>query len=345
MRTTSRQIVCAVSLLVLLLSVNVQGATGDDQLILDLEAASSSQHRKDAVRAIYDRTAAGPMSEQHIEEIIRLTITRKELVTWSSGVLISAATLHRPLSEQSLVYLAQGLRVGVNSKARRAIIDTLQSIPPPLPEPVYAALLGENDEMPIIDLLAAMPAEDPRFAGTVAVLQSVMESASGSTQRSAAISGLVRMNVAAPLPHSLIDVLTAVILTDESLYLRVEALELLAMFPVDDSTATLVSESMAADFTGRSAVDWNPGHRQDLGALALRATTVLIQLFERPYPPQVGDVMLSTLRGHKAVQAGAEQISDYVQHQPLTDEQFQYIVGTLRKMPSSGFRSRNYRLS
>jgi hypothetical protein len=316
-------------------AATAHGAEGDDQLIADLVAATEYQAEQAATMAVLERMAADPMSVEHIDEIVRLAMTNKGMAYRHSAKLVAAATIHSPLSEQALVYLARGLNGNLNYRqyGNVEIVKALSTTSTRLPDSVYSTLVAGLDtsrRQLQIDVLAATASDAERFASTAATFQKVIESNPiHYPMRDAAIAGLKTLSANAPLPQSTLNLLISLVQTDARVDIRVAALELLASYSFDEATEIALTDSITQAFLQPSDA-WHQLHNK-FAELALRATKALIQMHDSPYPSQVGDVMLLTLRGPNEFQSGAELISDYVQQQELTDDQFQRLTMWLER--------------
>ncbi len=319
----------------LALTATAQGAEGDDQLIANLAAVTEFQAERAATEAVLGRMAAGPMSVEHIDEIIRLTMTDKDLAYRHSEKLVAAATRHSPLSEQALLYLAQGLNGNLDYRqyGSAEIVKALSTTPARLPDSVYSTLvtgLDTSRRRLQIDVLAATASDAERFASTAATLQKVIESNPVYyPMRDAALAGLTTLSANAPLPQSVVDMLVNLVQTDARMDIRVAALELLTSYSLDEATELALTDSITQAFLTPSDA-WNQLHTK-FARLALSTTEALTQMHETPYPSQVGDMMLLTLRGPSEFQSGVELISDYVQQHELTDDQSQRLTAWLER--------------
>lgn len=316
-------------------AATAQGAEGDDQLIANWVAATESQAEQADTMAVLERMAASPMSAEHINEIIRLAMTDKDLAYRYAAELVAAATIHSPLSEQALVYLARGLNSELNYRHQGTteVVQALSTTSTRLPDSVYTTLVAGLDtsrRRSQIHVLAATASDTERFASTTATFQKVIESNPiYYPMREAAIAGLKTLSTSAPLPQSTLNLLTDLVQTDARMDIRVAALELLASYSLDESTEIALTDSIARAFLQPSDA-WDQLHSK-FAELALRAARALIQLHDSPYPSQVGDVMLQILRGAKELESGAVLISDFVQQQDLTDDQFQQLTAWLER--------------
>jgi len=324
-------------ILLLLCSGPLFAADSDEALIEGLEVAETSREKHDILDEIQSRTTAGPLSVELTDRLVAELMSEETYGYHTIMRELPDLAGEQGFSEQSLIYLAEGLSGELTRQfdPATAISKILSSAHSSkgLPEEAFSALIMALDHIAMlnrsaaIEVLAATGDEDTRHSIAMEAVLHALNTNEHQHTRSSAIGGLDRLTGKQAMPPNVLAGVLQSATTDSYMTVRMDALELLANRDIDAVLRETVSTSLAAEIVTPTYELWKRssglGTHKGLGD---RATAVLAALHEPPFPDHVISAWIAQTRGHlpeKSLEAlkrvydreelSAEQIAELIQ--------------------------------
>ncbi len=295
--------------LLLLCSAALFAADSDETLIERLEAAETVRQRHDVLDEIRERTMRGPLSENLTDRLIAELMSEQRYNFRNVVAVLPQLGGEQGFSRQSLVYLAQGLSGDVTQSYSAATSITAALSPQHanngLPEEAFAALLKATGHRAMlnrsaaIEVLAVTREDNDRYSIAIEKILHALNTNEHQHTRSSAIAGLARLTLEQPMASNVLAGLVRSATADTYMTVRMDALEVLATRDIDAALGESLSTSLAAEIVTPTRELW--ARSSGLGmhdSLGDRATTVLAQLHQSPYPAHVVNAWIAQTRGH-----------------------------------------------
>ncbi len=283
-------------------------AEADESLVERLEAAGTAREQHDILDVIAERATEQPFSIDLTDRLIAELMSEE---TYGYHYIMRALPQlagEDGFSEQSLLKLAEALSGNMTRQydSARAIAEAL-SAPHErngLSNQAFSELVEalEHPSMlnrsAAIKVLAVTRPEDSRYATAMESILRVLNNHDHNDTRNSAITGLARLTRDQAMPPNVLAGLVRSATTDPYMTVRMDALELLAARDIDAQTRTLLSTSLAEEISSPTPETWTlSGGIRARNELGDRATSVLENLHEPPYPDHVIDAWIAQTTG------------------------------------------------
>lgn len=320
-------------------------ANADLSLIERLEAADSPRQQQDVLNEIATRTAEGPLSAELTDRLIVELMSDERYGYHQIMRELPELAGDQGFSEQALLVLAKGLSGELiqHYDPAKAISEALSTVHATagLPGAVFDELIAALEHIAMlnrsaaIEVLAVTRQEDDRHATAMAVILETLNNSDHQHTRSSAIGGLAELAGDQGLSAKVTAGLVRSATTDPYMTVRMDALEALADQNIDQQLEESLSRSLAAEIAAPTHELWgrSSGLRSHSG-LGDRATAVLENLHEAPYPDHVVDAWIAQTTGLIPEKSLAALGRAYLRGD-LTDTQ----ISTLMKIADAHRRS------
>jgi len=322
--------------LLLLRNAALFAADSDESLIERLEAAETVRQRHDVLDEIRERTMRGPLSENLTDRLIAELMSEQRYNFRNVVAVLPQLGGEQGFSERSLVYLARGLSGDVTQSYSAATSITAALSPlhanNGLPEEAFAALIKATGHRAMLNRSAAIEVlavtRDDNDGYTIAIekILHALNTNEHQHTRSSAIAGLARLTREQAMSSNVLAGLVRSATADTYMTVRMDALEVLATRDIDAALGESLSTSLAAEIVTPTHELWarSSGLRMHDG-LGDRATAVLAQLHQSPYPAHVVDAWIAQTRGHLPDKS-LEPLAGVFARGELTDSQIAELV-------------------